>query len=138
MAIIANANIAIVWFAQAKYRQSILNPSAFSFENKSSAATSTKIASDTINLFLFFDWSICRASETISLKERSAVSPDVIGRTITPIIAIIPPILPRRLLATIPTTLVAGVSALASPRFITPIAAAAQVIAIKPSAIIIL
>ena len=49
-------------------------------------------------------WSRCRKSDTTNRAERNAVSPEVIGAAITPIIANTPPTVPNHERETLSTT----------------------------------
>ena len=85
------------------------------------------------------DWSRWKVSARDRRRARRAVSPEVMGRTMTPIRAMTPPTGPRMSLQTTPMVPVAR-EALGScrARLYTPIAPAAHTIAMKPSRIIML
>ena len=82
-------------------------------------------------------WSMLNCSATINLNPLNAVSPDVIGSTITPIIAKIAPMFPKKSLDISPTIKVAPV-AMSVPLLNNTIAPPAQHIAMKPSTSIML
>ena len=92
-------------------------------------------------LFFIGFWEKLRASARMSLRLRNAVSPEVIGQTTMPRIAIIAPVLPSQL-SHIAFTIMAGVFPLSAimlscsgpPKY--AIAAVAQMQATTPSAII--
>ena len=138
MVIIANANTAIVWLLHAKYLQRMLKPSVLIFANTRIPATNAKITAERVNLFAGDFWSMLRKSASISLSALRAVSPEVIGRTITPMMATTPPMFPRRSLATIPITAGEPIRSASIPLLYIPIAAAAHIIAMNPSRSIML
>ncbi len=110
----------------------MLKPLGFVLAKTNNTAANVNITAQIAILFLYFIWSIWNCSPIISLKALNAVSPDVIGSTITPIIAKIAPMFPRNSLDTIPIIKVAPVLR-ACPLPNNIIAPAAHTIAIKPS-----
>ena len=78
-----------VWLVQAKYLQTTLK------STKTIPKTQRNNGKAIIKRLLIARCSIFKKSATINLAERNAVSPDVIGAAITPMMANIPPTVPN-------------------------------------------
>ena len=93
-----SANTANVWLVQAKYRHTILK-STNTIPN-----THANNGNAIIIRLRTGRWSRCRKSATTNRADRNAVSPEVIGAAITPIIAHTPPTVPNHERETLSTT----------------------------------
>ena len=102
-------------------------------------ATRAKMMADRLRRLALVLWSMWKDSAMVSRRPRRAVSPEVMGRTMMPSSAMMPPTLPKMSRQTTPTVPVARLALTSCiPRLYTPMAAAAQTMAMKPSRTIML
>lgn len=137
MVIAHSVMVASTWLLHAKYRHMMSNPLTSMTLYVNIAAVMVNMGMATKSLFFMLFWSILSISATMSLAERSAVSPEVTAALMTPMIVMVATNGGNHSLAMMPTIELPLCPALSSGRSKKKYeAAAAQMSATTPSVII--